>query len=81
MLLGARGGCAALPSAWKVATAETQGAVQSSKHCQPFQEYPGAIPWGHVGFLAVSTEVPKALTHNLHHRREQAVAAVAAVST
>lgn len=81
MTLGARGGCAALPSAWKVATAESQGAVESSKHCQPSQEYPWDNPRGHREFRAVSTEVPKALTHNLHHRREQAAAAVAAALT
>lgn len=80
MILGARGGYAALPLAWKVATAKTQGAAQSSKHCHS-RNTPGAIPWGHGEFHAVSTEVPKALTHNLHHRREQAVAALAAVLT
>lgn len=54
MILGARGGCAALPLAEKVATAEPKvlyGAPNIASHSR---NTPGAIPWGHVEFHAVS---------------------------
>lgn len=59
-----QGSCAA-------SIAEICGTVRYCKYFQPFQE------WGNcLEFHAVSTEVPKAPTHNLHHRIQCVVAAV-----